>query len=52
MYGVKIYKFLIIEILIEQAHDELKKICTKFLDESEATDMEVKTLLRELARVY
>jgi len=28
------------------------KICTKFQDESGATDMEVKTLLRELARVY
>jgi len=30
----------------------LKTICTKFQDESGATDMEVKTLLRELARVY
>ena len=39
-------------ILIEQAYDELKTICTKFQDESGATDMEVKTLLRELARVY
>ena len=29
-----------------------KVICTKFQDESEASDMEVKTLLRELARVY
>ena len=39
-------------ILLEQAYDELKEICTNFQDESGATDMEVKTLLRELARVY
>ena len=39
-------------ILLEQTYDELKTICTKFQDESGATDMEVKTLLRELARVY
>ncbi|AIQ95328.1 hypothetical protein [Prochlorococcus sp. MIT 0604] len=39
-------------ILIEQAYEELKVICTKFQDESGATDMEVKILLRELARVY
>ena len=39
-------------ILLEQAYDELKAICTKFQDESGATDMEVKILLRELARVY
>ena len=39
-------------ILLEQAYDELKEICTKFQDESGATDIEVKTLLRELARVY
>ena len=39
-------------ILLEQAYDELKTICTKFQDKSGATDMEVKTLLRELARVY
>ena len=39
-------------ILLEQAYNELKTICTKFQDESGATDMEVKTLLRELARVY
>ncbi len=38
--------------MLEQAYDELKAICTKFQDESGATDMEVKTLLRELARVY
>ena len=39
-------------ILLEQAYDELKAICTKFQNESGATDMEVKTLPRELARVY
>ena len=39
-------------ILLEQAYDERKSICTKFQDKSGATDMEVKTLLRELARVY
>ena len=39
-------------IFLEQAYEELKAICTKFQDESGATDMEVKTLLRELARVY
>ena len=39
-------------ILLEQAYDEHKAICAKFQDESGATDMEVKTLLRELARVY
>ena len=39
-------------ILLEQAYDELKAICIKFQDESGATDIEVKTLLRELARVY
>ena len=39
-------------ILLEQAYDELKSICSKFQEESGATDMEVKTLLRELARVW
>ena len=39
-------------LLLEEAYDELKAICTKFQDQSGATDMEVKTLLRELARVY
>jgi len=39
-------------ILIAQAYEILKSICSKFQDESGATDMEVKTLLRELARVY
>ena len=39
-------------ILQEQAYDEIKVICSKFQDESGATDMEVKTLLSELARVW
>ena len=39
-------------ILTEEAYNEQKAICAKFQDESGATDMEVKTLLRELARVY
>ena len=39
-------------ILLEQTYKKLKAICNKFQDESGATDMEVKTLLRELARVY
>ena len=39
-------------VLLEHAYDELKANCTKFQDQSGATDMEVKTLLRELARVY
>ena len=39
-------------ILLEQAYDELKSICSIFQEESGATDMEVKTLLRELARVW
>ena len=39
-------------ILLEKAYDAIIVICTKFQDESRATDMEVKTLLRELARVW
>ena len=39
-------------ILLEKAYDVIKVICTKFQDESGATDIEVKTLLRELARVW
>ncbi len=34
----------------EQAYEELKAICAKFQDESRATDMELKPLLREPAR--
>ena len=39
-------------ILIEQTNGEIKEICNKFQEDSGASDMEVKTLLRELARVY
>ena len=39
-------------ILLEKAYDEIKIICTKFQEESGASDMEVKILLRELARVW
>ena len=38
--------------MLEKDYDEIKVICKKFQDESDATDMEVKTLLRELARVW
>ena len=36
-------------MLLEQAYEKLKSICSTFQNESGATDMEVKTLLRELA---
>ena len=39
-------------ILLKQAYEEIKAICSKFQDETGAKDMEVKTLLRELARVW
>ena len=39
-------------ILLEEAYTKLKAVCIKFQQESGATDIEVKTLLRELARVY
>ena len=39
-------------ILLEQAYEEIKFICSQFQDKSGATNMEVKTLLRELARVW
>ncbi len=39
-------------ISLEQAYDQITVICTKLQDESGARDMEVKTLLRELARVW
>ena len=38
-------------ILFEQVYDEIKGICTKFQDASGTTDIEVKTLPREFARV-
>ena len=39
-------------ILIEQAFEDIKEICIKFQEDSGASDMEIKTLLRELARVW
>ena len=39
-------------ILLEKPYEVIKVICTKFQDESGAKDMEVKTILRELARVW
>ena len=39
-------------ILLEHAYEEIKEICTKFQEESGASEMEVTTLLRELARVW
>ena len=39
-------------ILLEQAFDDLKEVCIKFQEDSGATDMEVKILLRELVRVW
>ena len=39
-------------ILLEKAYEELKSVCSRFQKESGATDMEVKILLRELARVW
>ena len=38
--------------MLGQAYDEIKVIYTKFQEESGATNMEIKTLLRELARVW
>ena len=39
-------------ILLEQAYEEIKEICSKFQNDSGVSDMEVKTLLREIARVW
>ena len=39
-------------ILIEQAYEEIKEICNQSQEDSGASDIEVKTLLRELARVW
>ena len=39
-------------IMLEKVYDEIKVICNKFQDVSGANDLEVKTLLRELARVW
>tara|TARA_B100000886_G_C20390044_1_gene477830 strand:- start:891 stop:1076 length:186 start_codon:yes stop_codon:yes gene_type:complete len=39
-------------ILLEQAYGGLKSICSKFQNESRVTDIEVKTLPREIVRVW
>ena len=39
-------------ILLEYAYEEIKEICSKLQEDSGASDMEVKTLLRELARIW
>tara|TARA_Y100000589_G_scaffold223138_1_gene210698 strand:+ start:677 stop:832 length:156 start_codon:yes stop_codon:yes gene_type:complete len=39
-------------ILLEEAYEQVKVICTKFQDESGASDMEVITLLREIASAW
>ena len=39
-------------ILLEQAYIEIKKICTNLQEESGASEMEIKTLLRELATLW
>jgi hypothetical protein len=38
-------------ILVEQTYEEIKEICNKFQEDSGASDIEEKTLLRELARI-
>ena len=39
-------------ILLEQAYEDIKEFCIKFQEDSGASDMEIKTLLRELARIW
>ena len=39
-------------ILLEQSYEDIKEICIKFQEETGASDMEIKTLLRELARIW
>ena len=39
-------------ILLEQAYEDIKEICIKFQEDSGASDLEIKTLLRELIRVW
>ena len=39
-------------ILLDQTYEDIKEICIKFQEDSGASDMEVKTLLRELARIW
>ena len=39
-------------ILLEQSYEDIKEICITFQEETGASDMEIKTLLRELARIW
>ena len=39
-------------ILLEQAYEEIKEICAKFQEDSGASDIKVKTLLREIAIIW
>ena len=39
-------------ILLAKAYEDIKEICIKFQEYSGASDLEIKTLLRELARVW
>ena len=39
-------------ILLEQAYEDIKEICTKFQEDSGASDIELKNLLSGLARTW
>ena len=39
-------------ILLEQAWEDIKEICIKLQEEFGTSDMEIKTFLRELERVW
>tara|TARA_Y100001978_G_C23580503_1_gene378730 strand:- start:252 stop:407 length:156 start_codon:yes stop_codon:yes gene_type:complete len=39
-------------ILLEQAYEDIKEICIKSQEDSGASDIEIRTLLREVARVW
>ena len=39
-------------ILIEQAFDDIKKICKKYQDDSGSSNSEVKILLEEIASLW
>jgi len=39
-------------ILLENAFEDIKEICIKFQEDSGSSDMEIKTLLKELAEVW
>ena len=41
-----------ITIMIEQTSNEIIEICKKFQDDSGVSDFEVKTLLKEIARLW